>query len=161
MNIVGTSSTRVSDQTADEANARIRRDMEMRLHGYASQPESVLSERLRELDREWDTERCLQTGASFFTMFGTSLGATVSRKWLLLPAAVMGFFLQHAVQGWCPPLIAFRKLGVRTSDEINEERYALKALRGDFAPLARGPITGSDRSEGTAVLEAVGQQREA
>jgi len=26
----------------------------------------------------------------------------------------------------------FRRLGVRTADEIAEERYALKALRGDF-----------------------------
>jgi hypothetical protein len=25
-----------------------------------------------------------------------------------------------------------RRLGVRTAGEINEERYALKALRGDF-----------------------------
>ena len=25
-----------------------------------------------------------------------------------------------------------RRLGVRTNDEINQERYALKALRGDF-----------------------------
>jgi hypothetical protein len=44
----------------------------------------------------------------------------------------MGFLLQHAVQGWCPPLPLLRRLGVRTADEINEERYALKALRGDF-----------------------------
>jgi hypothetical protein len=26
----------------------------------------------------------------------------------------------------------FRRLGVRTATEIEEERYALKALRGDF-----------------------------
>jgi hypothetical protein len=26
----------------------------------------------------------------------------------------------------------FRRLGVRTRDEINREKYALKALRGDF-----------------------------
>jgi hypothetical protein len=29
-----------------------------------------------------------------------------------------------------------RRLGVRTEDEIERERYALKALRGDFAPVA-------------------------
>lgn len=132
MDIVGTSSSRASDQTAPAVNEQIRRNMEMRVHGYAAQPHALLSKRLGELEYEWDTERCLQTGASFFTMFGTTLGATVSRKWLVLPGVVMGFFLQHSVQGWCPPLVAFRKLGVRTPDEINEERYALKALRGDF-----------------------------
>jgi hypothetical protein len=43
-----------------------------------------------------------------------------------------GFLLQHALQGWCPPVSLFRRLGVRTSAEIEQERYALKALRGDF-----------------------------
>jgi hypothetical protein len=40
--------------------------------------------------------------------------------------------LQHAVQGWCPPIPVLRRFGFRTADEINRERYALKALRGDF-----------------------------
>jgi len=45
---------------------------------------------------------------------------------------VFGFFFQHATQGWCPPIPVFRRMGVRTRREINRERYALKALRGDF-----------------------------
>jgi hypothetical protein len=45
---------------------------------------------------------------------------------------VLLFFLQHALQGWCPPLPIFRKLGYRTKDEIAKEKYALKLLRGDF-----------------------------
>src|SRR5436190_144953 len=46
--------------------------------------------------------------------------------------AVAGFLLQHALQGWCPPMATFRRLGVRTSYEIDYERYALKVLRRDF-----------------------------
>ena len=49
--------------------------------------------------------------------------------------------LQHAVQGWCPPLAVWRRLGVRTQSEIDEERYALKALRGDFRDV-RPPSEG-------------------
>ena len=30
-----------------------------------------------------------------------------------------------------------RRLGVRTRKEIDREKYALKALRGDFADVAR------------------------
>jgi len=58
-----------------------------------------------------------------------------------LPAVVGTFLLQHAVQGWCPPLTVFRRLGFRTAGEIARERYALKAMRGDFAGLGldRGP----------------------
>ncbi len=48
------------------------------------------------------------------------------------PGLVTGFFFQHALQGWCPPLPILRRMGFRTSADINEERNALKALRGDF-----------------------------
>jgi hypothetical protein len=43
------------------------------------------------------------------------------------------FFVQHAIQGWCPPIPIFRAYKVRTRPEIDREKYALKALRGDFA----------------------------
>jgi hypothetical protein len=65
-------------------------------------------------------------------LIGTGLGASVNRRWFALPAIVGAFLLQHAVQGWCPPLPVFRRLGFRTAAEIDRERYALKALRGDF-----------------------------
>jgi hypothetical protein len=130
--LIAPSTGRVEAHTADAVNERNRRDTEMRVRGYATRPEAELTRRIQELDAEWDVERCLQTGASMLTLFGTAMGATVSRKWFALPTAVMGFFLQHGVQGWCPPIEVFRRLGVRTADEIAEERYALKALRGDF-----------------------------
>ena len=49
------------------------------------------------------------------------------------PSALVTLFLfQHAIQGWCPPVPILRRLGFRTSYEIEEERVALKVLRGDF-----------------------------
>jgi hypothetical protein len=39
-------------------------------------------------------------------------------------------------------LPVLRRLGIRTADEINKERYALKALRGDFKRLS--PKTAMD-----------------
>lgn len=56
----------------------------------------------------------------------------MDRRFALIPLVVGSFLLQHAVQGWCPPLPVFRRMGVRTQTEIDEERAALKALRGDF-----------------------------
>ena len=61
--------------------------------------------------------------------------STLDRRFLILPAAVAGFLLQHALQGWCPPLGLFRRLGVRTATEIDQERMALKAIRGDFRDI--------------------------
>jgi hypothetical protein len=102
------------------------------LENLAGADRETLSRHIDQLNREWDTERFLQMNASILTLGGVLLGAAVNRKFLVIPGAVLGFFLQHAVQGWCPPLPVFRRMGVRTRQEINREKYALKALRGDF-----------------------------
>ena len=63
---------------------------------------------------------------------GLALGIFVDRRFLVLPVAVAAFLLQHALQGWCPPLPLLRRLGVRTTAEIHQEILALRILRGDF-----------------------------
>ena len=78
-----------------------------------------------ELDREWDVERVLEVNASTLALTGLALGLAVNKKWLLLSGAVMGFLLQHGIQGWCPPLPVLRHLGIRTRGEIDREKYAL------------------------------------
>jgi hypothetical protein len=132
--------TRVMRNTKSEINGKLQRDIEMRLTYYAGHPEQI-DTRLRELDREWDIERVLETNAAAVSLFGSFL-ASRRRKWLLLPMAVAGFLMQHAIQGWCPPVAILRRKGVRTTSEINSERYALKAIRGDFDSLgaASDPI---------------------
>ncbi|NLW68840.1 MAG: hypothetical protein GXY28_13685, partial [Bacteriovoracaceae bacterium] len=50
----------------------------------------------------------------------------------LLPVVILGFLLQHAIQGWCPPVSIFRRLGMRTKEEIQFELYGLRMLKGDF-----------------------------
>lgn len=85
-------------------------------------------DRIGELDREWDIERVLEVNASSLALTGLVLGATVDKKWLTLPAVVLPFLLQHALQGWCPPLPLLRRLGLRTQGEIDREKYALKEL---------------------------------
>ena len=129
MSFIATTATRVSANTPPEINQRIRDLKDARVRRLASQGEAAIDERLAALDREWDVERCLETGAASLTLLGTVLAARVHRNWLWLPGGVAAFLLQHAVQGWCPPLPVFRRLGVRTADEINEERTALLALR--------------------------------
>jgi hypothetical protein len=90
---------------------------------------------LQELDREWDIERSIEANASTVALTGLGLGAFVDRRFFALPAVVASFLLMHALQGWCPPVPILRRLGFRTQSEIEEERYALKALRGDFADV--------------------------
>lgn len=127
-----TTADRVSRSTADDINAEIRRATERNIAQYGEDGPAAIERRLAELDSEWDIERTLETNASTLTLVGLMLAATVNRRWIALPMVVQSFLLQHALQGWCPPLPILRRMGIRTVEEINRERYALKALRGDF-----------------------------
>ncbi|MFO0852673.1 MAG: hypothetical protein U0871_29545 [Gemmataceae bacterium] len=125
-------SRRVPDNTADSVNRAILEQTKANVRRASAGGPGAIARRLDELDREWDIERTLEANAATVALVGCGLAAFVDRRFVLLPAAVAGFLLQHAVQGWCPPLPVFRRLGVRTQSEIDRERYALKALRGDF-----------------------------
>ena len=138
------SGARVRANTASEINARVDRATEQRLCYFANHPEEI-DQRLAELEREWDVERTLETNAAALVVAGCLLGATVHRRWFVLPALVGGFLMQHSLQGWCPPLPLLRRIGVRTTDEIERERYALKALRGDFEGASEGLGSGGER----------------
>lgn len=126
---------RVERHTAPELNESIRQRADAEVMRLEVAPADDIDRRLRMLDAEWDVERLLQTNASVIVLLGLALATTVSRRFLVLPAGVFGFFAQHALQGWCPPIPVFRRLGVRTQREIERERHALKALRGDFDEL--------------------------
>ena len=123
---------RVRDHTSSRVNRRIDLDMEERVWEYAQASRDVIATRIRELDREWDIERVLQMNASALAISGMILGITHNRRWFAVPGVVLPFLLLHAVQGWCPPVPVLRRMGLRTRQEIEREKYALKMLRGDF-----------------------------
>jgi hypothetical protein len=145
-----TTDDRVSANTDKAINEEIRRKTEMSIAYYVQHTDEI-PRRVQELGEEWDIERALEATSAGLSLFGLVYGLAFSRKWLVLPLVVQGFFMQHAVQGWCPPLGVFRRLGFRTRREIDTERFALKALRGDFQDLPSSP-----EARGTApVLQAV------
>lgn len=123
---------RVPRHTAEHVNRAIRRQTDDNVARVATQGPEAIDRRLAELDREWDIERTLEANAATVVMVGTALAAFVDRRFLVVPFAVGAFLLQHAVQGWCPPLPVFRRAGVRTASEIERERDALKARRDVF-----------------------------
>ena len=123
---------RVRTRIAPDVNARIDRETMQRLRHYADDGGASLGEHLQSLDREWDIERVLEVNAAAIGLAGVALGIAHDRRWLLVPAVVLSFLGIHALQGFCPPVPLFRRLGVRTRREIERERYALKGMRGDF-----------------------------
>lgn len=141
--MVPATALRVHDHTAPHLNAHIRKDIERRLANLQQADRSALiTQRLAQLEREWDVERSLQTNFAAVSLAALGLAGGVSRGWYALAFAVPAFMVQHALQGWCPPLSVLRRMGVRTAREINDERFALKCLRGDFDRLGPAPAAG-------------------
>ena len=126
---------RVQAHTAQNVNREIKRDAERRVVQAAGRPTAAITRQIDALDQEWDIERWLETNASGLAFAGTVLGLLVNKKFFAIPCIVLPFLFQHAVQGWCPPVPIFRRKGVRTRREIDAEKYALKAFRGDFSQV--------------------------
>jgi hypothetical protein len=111
---------------------RVRRGTQASLAYFREHPREI-DDRLAELDEEWDIERAIEAHAAGVAIFGLVMAVLGGRRWFVLPAAASGTLLQHAIEGWCPQLPVFRRLGFRTAQEIEDERQALRALR-DEAP---------------------------
>lgn len=136
---MGQPTDRVRASSSSEANRSIDERIHENVARYVNRSPQQIERRIQELDQEWDIERVLETNASTIAFFGLALGMTHNKKWLIVPGLVLPFLFQHAVMGWCPPLPVLRALGVRTRAEIDTEKYALKALRGDFRNAPHRP----------------------
>ena len=129
--MLNSSVDRVPRSTAPEINERIRRQTVRNLAKYRGASGAEIDRRLDELKQEWDIERAIEANAASVVLVGVILGAFADRRFLLLPAAVGAFLLQHALQGWCPPVPVLRRLGFRTQPEIEAERLALRRIGSD------------------------------
>jgi hypothetical protein len=123
-------SRHVEEHSPEEVNAGIREKTKSRIARYAAEPEEVLRGRLEELEYEWDIERLLEANFAAVVLASLLLGRGVNKAYYALAGIAAVFMAQHVLQGWCPPVSAFRRLGVRTSREIEHERNSLlTALR--------------------------------
>ena len=127
---------RVRAHTAQEVLDDIDQEIRKSIQFYATQSEDAITRRIEVLDKEWDIERYLEANASSLAFTGLMLGSSLNKKFLFLTGGILLFLFQHAVQGWCPPVPVLRRLGIRTRREIDWEKFALKALRGDFDAIS-------------------------
>jgi hypothetical protein len=128
---------RVRNHTDRDQLSALDRQARERLARLRGASDQELDLRIAELEQESDVERALEINASILALSGLALGITFNRKLLVIPAIVLGFLLQHGIQGWCPPLPVLRRIGLRTRQEIAAEKYAVKAMRGDFEDFRR------------------------
>ena len=120
--------------TVDEAAHANREKIAHNVAFYKANPRGIQT-RLEELDEEWDVDKVLQvaTGGASIASFWFSL--TKTRLWSLVPAILGAGALHYGITGQSPAADLVRRLGFRTRDEIEGERIALLAVRGDFAGL--------------------------
>jgi hypothetical protein len=122
---------RVRQHTTADVNERIDLLTQAFIYKARGEGADILQRRLQALDREWDIDRAvmllfsLAGGASFLA------GLAGRRRWLGFFTAQLAFLGIHATLGWCPPVPILRRLGFRTSHEIEAEKHALLLLMKD------------------------------
>ena len=95
----------------------------------------AIETRLRHLDGEWSSGRMVKATAGVLILGGVGLSFFVS-PWFVIVPVVGGLMLAqnlYSCKSWLGNL--FAGMGFRTSSEIDHERMALKAIRGDFRHL--------------------------
>lgn len=122
--------------TSAEQNALIDEIILLNIRKYSEKSHKEISHRIKELDKEWDIERVLDLNMSALALCGITLSLLLNKYSIILPILLLLFFIWHAFQGWCPPIPILRYFKIRTRPEIDREKYALKALRGDFKELS-------------------------
>jgi len=109
--------------------------LEKRLACLADAGPQAITDRLNQLEKEWSAGRMTKATIGVVILIGLALTALAGPWWLILPAAGALFLLQYLFtrQSWLGA--TFHEMGVRSGAEIDHEKFALKALRGDFKHL--------------------------
>jgi hypothetical protein len=97
-------------------------------------PEAI-SKRLAQLDGEWSAGRVVKAAVGVCVLAGVALGALVHPGWFALAAVPGLFLLQYMFTRRSVLGELLHGMGIRSGEEIDAERVALRALRGDFQKL--------------------------
>lgn len=131
--ILPSTTNRVADYTSPDVNEMIRNNTLENLSYMEDAEEAELTRRIQKLNSEWDMERFVEAKAAVCVMGCSLFGMGRHKFWSTMTLIAGTFLLQHALLGWCPSAPIMRKVGVRTAEEINQEKLVLKMLRKDFA----------------------------
>lgn len=110
-------------------------DLECRLRKLAEAGPSAIDERLAHLERTWTAGRASKASVGIMIVLGLFLGLTVNPYWLLLPLACGVILAEYLVRRQSVLGGLFRGLGLPSGADVEQEKLALKALRGDFKHL--------------------------
>ena len=109
--------------------------LQQRLACIADAGPQAIEDRLAELEGKWSAGRVTKVVIGVLLIVGFALTALLNPWWLILPALGGLFLLQYFFSRTSWLGLLFQKLGFQTSSEIDQEKLALKVLRGDFRSL--------------------------
>jgi hypothetical protein len=123
---------------ATQNNGPINRTLD-NIRFYGSLGREGIDERIRALEDEWDVERAVTVALSGAGVAGLVVGLLGSRVWRLLAWIALPLLFLFGQDKWKPSEGILKSLGLRSRREIQDEKYALKALRGDFRDVEPEP----------------------
>jgi hypothetical protein len=128
--------------------------LEQRLACLADAGAPAINDRLDQLECEWSSGRMTKATVGVLIVIGLLMTAAFGAWWLLLPAIGGLFLLQYLFMrtSWLGAL--FRELGFRSGADIDQEKFALRTLRGDFRHLPT--VLETENKEDISRLEGEG-----
>jgi hypothetical protein len=108
--------------------------LEQRLACLADAGPQAIDDRLAELDREWTAGRMTKAAMGVVIVCGLAL-SPLNPWWLILPAIGGLILLSYLFERTSWLGIVFHEMGYRSGFEVDQEKMALKVLRGDFRAL--------------------------
>lgn len=126
---------RIREHSSEVVNRRIDQVTQNETSTSIRDGRDGVIKRVVELEHEWDIDRALMLNFAMVGGLAFGLGLWRYAKGPLLGprrkglfyllGTQLGFLALHAVAGWCPPAVLFRRLGFRSRPEIETERLQL------------------------------------
>ena len=135
--MVQSTTERVDNNISQERREELDRQLKEAISKYQHADSQQIDRRLAELDQEWDIERVIEVEAPLMIGLGAGLGLLHSPKWFGLSAVAASMVILHNTQGWYPLLPVFQRMGIRSQNDIEQERSALRVLRKDHEAYTR------------------------
>ena len=110
-------------------------DLECRIRALAEAGPAAIDERLTQLDRAWTAGRAAKAAIGVAVVAGLALGLTVNLWFLLLPIVGGAVLVEYVFSRQSLLGAMFRSMGLPSGADVEQEKLALKALRGDFKHL--------------------------
>jgi hypothetical protein len=144
----------MSGDTKPSPQVCASRQLEQRLANLADAGPPAIDARIAELDREWTAGRATKATIGLLIVVGFALTPFLGFWLLVLPAVGGLLLLQYMFMRTSWAGIVFHQLGFRTGFEVEQEKMALKVLRGDFREVST--VLEIDNPQDIARLEGEG-----